>query len=362
MSALDSIPQTMRAAVWAGPDTIECRQIPVPAVPEGWSLIRSELTGLCGTDFSILHGTHPRAQAPVVMGHEITGVVEIAAADGPPVGTRVTVEPLISCGQCYPCTHGERHVCRRLKLYGIDVAGSLAEYVALPTESLIPIDPSVPVEEAALAEPLAVAVHAVARSGLAGGERVMVFGAGPIGILTALVARDAGAGSVLISEPSEARRQVAEDLGFQTVPQGADPIDEILTISGGDGADIVFDSAAHPTVAAQLPRAVRVRGTVVLVGVYKKPVEVDLQALTFAENIVVGVRVYTRAAFARAVQLIEGRTLSLHRIPVQVFALEDTAAAFETAMISGAVLKVLVSPSAHPASDTPAVQKLENAL
>jgi (R,R)-butanediol dehydrogenase/meso-butanediol dehydrogenase/diacetyl reductase len=362
MSARDITPRMMRAAVWTGTDTIENRQIPVPEIPPGWSLIRSELTGLCGTDFSILHGTHPRAKPPLVMGHEITGVVTVAAEGGPSVGTRVTVEPLIHCGNCFPCTHGAPHVCRSLKLYGIDVAGSLAEYVALPTESLIPIDASVRLEEAALAEPLAVAVHAVTRSGLAGGERVMVFGAGPIGILTALVARNAGAASVLISEPSEARRRVAEDLGFDTVPRGADPTDAVLSATGGDGADIVFDSAAHPAVAAQLPRAVRVGGTIVLVGVYKKPAEVDLQALTFAENTVVGVRVYTRAAFNRAVQLIEGGALGLHRIPVQVFALEDTAAAFKAAMSSGAVLKVLVSPDTPPESNTPAPQKLENAL
>ncbi|WGM20508.1 alcohol dehydrogenase catalytic domain-containing protein [Paenarthrobacter sp. OM7] len=337
--------QTMRAAVWTGPDTIEYRTVPLPEVPEGWALVRSELTGICGTDFSILHGSHPRAEAPVVMGHEITGIVEIAAAGGPAAGTRVTVEPLIHCGKCHPCREGDTHVCRSLKLYGIDVAGSLAEYVALPAETLIPVSSAVPLHEAALAEPLAVAVHAVSRSGLKGGERVVVFGAGPIGILTALVARAEGAGSVLISEPSEERRLVAEELGFDTVASGADPVHTILGATGGDGADIVFDSAAHPSVAALLPKAVRVLGTIVLVGVYKKPVEVDLQALTFAENTVVGVRVYTRADVERAVKLIEGGELGLGRIPVEVFPLEETRAAFTKAMTAGAVLKVFVGPA-----------------
>jgi 2-desacetyl-2-hydroxyethyl bacteriochlorophyllide A dehydrogenase len=340
----------MRAAVWTAPDTIEPRTVPFPEVPAGWALVRTEMTGLCGSDFSILHGTHPRAQAPLVMGHEITGIVKVAAETGPPAGTRVTVEPLIHCGECYPCRGGDTHVCRSLKLYGIDVAGSLAEYVALPASVLIPISSSVPLEEAALAEPLAVAVHAVSRSGLAGGERVVVFGAGPIGILTALVARHRGAGSVLISEPSEARRQVAYELGFATVAPGDEPVQANLAATGGDGADIVFDSAAHPSVAAMLPRAVRVRGTIVLVGVYKSPVELDLQALTFAENTVVGVRVYTRAAVERAVKLIEGRELGLDRIPTQVFALEDTSQAFDRAMASGRVLKVFVSPDAAPAA------------
>jgi (R,R)-butanediol dehydrogenase/meso-butanediol dehydrogenase/diacetyl reductase len=342
---------TMRAAVWTAPDTIEPRTLPLPEIPAGWALVRTEMTGLCGSDFSILHGTHPRAQAPLVMGHEITGIVEVAAETGPAAGTRVTVEPLIHCGECHPCAGGDTHVCRSLKLYGIDVAGSLAEYVALPASALIPVSDSVPLDEAALAEPLAVAVHAVSRSGLAGGERVVVFGAGPIGILTALVARHQGAGSVLISEPSEGRRQVAGELGFATVAPGDDPVQAVLAATGGDGADIVFDSAAHPSVAAMLPRAVRVRGTIVLVGVYKKPVELDLQALTFAENTVVGVRVYTRAAVERAVELIESRELGLDRIPTQVFALEDTNQAFDQAMASGRVLKVFVSPDAAPAAN-----------
>ncbi|WP_454812256.1 zinc-dependent alcohol dehydrogenase [Paenarthrobacter nitroguajacolicus] len=337
--------QTMGAAVWTGPETIEYRTVPLPEVPEGWALVRSELTGICGTDFSILHGSHPRAETPVVMGHEITGIVEIAAPGGPAAGTRVTVEPLIHCGNCHPCREGNTHVCRSLKLYGIDVAGSLAEYVTLPAETLVPVSSAVPLQEAALAEPLAVAVHAVSRSGLRAGERVLVFGAGPIGILTALVARHEGASSVLICEPSEDRRMVAEELGFDTVASGADPLEAVLKATDGDGADIVFDSAAHPSVAALLPKAVRVLGTIVLIGVYKKPVEVDLQALTFAENTVVGVRVYTRADVERAVKLIEGGDLGLGRIPVEVFPLEETTAAFTKAMTAGAVLKVFVGPA-----------------
>lgn len=334
----------MRAAVWTGPDRIEVDQLPIPSLPDGWALIRTEYTGLCGTDFSILHGSHPRATAPLVMGHEITGRVEIAASSGPKVGVRVTVEPLIHCGTCWPCTHDASHVCRQLKLYGIDQPGSLAEFVALPAEALVPVSEAAPVLEVALAEPLAVAVHAVERAELSGGETVMVFGAGPIGILTALVARHAGAGRIVISEPSAERVAVAQRLGFETVPQGADPIAAIEAMTGGEGADLVFDSAAHPAVAGMLSRAGRVKGTLVLVGVYKKPVEVDLQAITFAEQRVVGVRVYTRANVERAVELIESDALGLSRLPIEVFPLEQTAAAFDKAMAATGTQKVLVSP------------------
>lgn len=335
---------TMRAAVWTGPDRLEQRTVPVPAARDGYALISVEHTGLCGTDFAILHGAHPRAVPPLIMGHEITGVVETAVPGGPPAGTRVTVEPLITCGECATCRRGETHVCRNLGLYGIDEAGSLAEYVSLPVDSLVPIAAHVPAVEAALAEPLAVAVHAVERSGLAGGEQVLIFGAGPIGILTALVARHAGAASVLIAEPSDERRAVAAALGFDTVPAGVDPVVAVREATGGEGADIVFDSAAHPSVAAALGKAVRVLGTVVLVGVYKRPTEVDLQALTFAEITVVGVRVYTRDNVRRAVELLEQDALALGRLPVEVYPLDQVEHAFERAMAAGSALKVLVTP------------------
>jgi (R,R)-butanediol dehydrogenase/meso-butanediol dehydrogenase/diacetyl reductase len=337
--------ETMRAAILTAPNVIEIQQVAVPEVPEGWALVRVEFTGLCGTDFSILHGTHPRAECPLIMGHEITGVVEVAGPHGPPAGTRVTVEPLINCGICPPCIQGDRHVCRKLNLYGIDAPGSLAEFVALPASVLIPVKETVPAREVALAEPLAVAVHAVSRSGLAGGEDVVIFGAGPIGILTALVARHRGARQILIVEPSDERRLVAQKLGFATVPNGGDPVVTVLSMTDGNGADIVFDSAAHPSVAAILPRTVRVLGTIVLVGVYKKPTAIDLQALTFAENTVLGVRVYTRNDVERAVELLETDALGLGRLPVGVFSLEDTAPAFDKAMSAGGQLKILVTPN-----------------
>lgn len=332
----------MRAAVWTETDRIEVRTMPLPALPPNSVLVKVELTGLCGTDFAILHGAHPRAVAPLVLGHEILGIVADGSPDGPPVGTRVTVEPLISCGRCGPCRSNSTHVCQNLRLYGIDAPGSLAEYVALPASSLIAIDPAVPSVEAAMAEPLAVAVHAVHRSGLRGGESVLIFGAGPIGILTALVARQAGAGLIVVVEPSKARRGIAEALGFVTVAEGIEPRQAVNDLTSGAGADIVFDSAAHPSVAGQLASVVRVLGTIVVVGVYKSPAEVDLQSITFKEITVVGVRVYTRADVEEAVSLIESGALGLGRLPVEVFPLEQVAEAFERAMAASRTLKVFV--------------------
>lgn len=337
------MPADMAAVLWTGPDRLELHRIARPDVPPGWALVRVEYTGLCGTDFGILHGSHPRAVAPLVLGHEITGVVAVAGSGGPAAGTRVAVEPLISCGDCHPCTRGNPHVCQHLKLYGIDAPGSFAEYVALPPETLIPVAPHAPVLQVALAEPLAVAIHAVHQAGLAGGERLVVFGAGPIGLLTALVARHCGAQDVLVVEPSPQRRDIAATLGFTARDAGDAPA-AVGEFTRDVGADVVFDCAGHPAVAAELAGATRVQGTVVIVGVYKQPPALDLREVAFKEITVIGARVYRRADMERAVALIERDALGLDRLPVQVFGLAEAARAFDVATSAGDVVKVLVTP------------------
>ena len=212
---------TMKAAVWSATDHVDVTDLPMPVVPEGWALFKVAYNGICGTDLAILHGKHTRATSPLIMGHEISGVVEQAGATGPGAGTLVVAEPLISCGQCRSCKNGLTHVCRHLGLYGIDAPGGMAQYVALPPEVLHAVPDGVDPRTASLAEPLAVAVHAVERSGMQAGDTVAVYGAGPIGVLTALVARHAGAAVVVITEPSPWRRNVAAALGFPVVAEGS---------------------------------------------------------------------------------------------------------------------------------------------
>ncbi|KRD44704.1 hypothetical protein ASE38_11600 [Cellulomonas sp. Root930] len=336
------IPTTMTAARWLAADTVEVTQVPVPEVPEGWALVRIAYDGVCGTDLSILHGMHPRAAAPLILGHEMSGWVETAGSTGPPAGTLVVVEPLISCGECKACRDGLTHVCNRLGLYGIDAPGAMAQLVALPPEVLHAVPDGVDPRTATLAEPLAVAVHAVDLSGMQAGDTVAVYGAGPIGVLTALVARHAGAAHVVVTEPSAWRREVAAGLGFTVVAPDSTMAGTLAPLTGGEGADTTFDSAAHPTVAAELASTTRVRGRIVIVGVYKQPTPIDLQAICFKEQSVVGVRVYTSADVTRAIELIADGLLE--GFPTRAFALDDVAAAFDAAASGQDCLKVLVTP------------------
>lgn len=335
---------SMSAAVWAGADDVSVQSLPMPDVPQGWALVRVAFNGICGTDLSIYHGLHPRARPPLIMGHELSGWVEQAGATGPRTGTLVTAEPLIRCGECRACQEGHSHVCRRLGLFGIDAPGGLASYVSLPPQVLHEVPEGVDPRVAALAEPLAVAVHAVRLSRLKPGETVAVYGAGPIGVLTALVARHEGAGTVVVTEPSGWRRQVAQDLGLTVVPEGSDMALALGPLTGGEGADVTFDTAAHPSVAANLAATSRVLGRIIVVGVYKKPTSIDLQAVCFKEQTLTGVRVYTSADVRRAIELIATGALQLDQFPTKAFALSDVGEALAAATSGQDCLKVLVTP------------------
>ena len=335
---------TMKAAVWTATDTVEARDVALPEVPDGWALIKVAYNGICGSDLSIFHGQHPRAQHGIIPGHEMSGWVAQAGASGPGVGALVVVEPLITCGECRACQAGSAHVCSRLGLYGIDAPGGAAEYVALPPHVLHEVPAGVDARIAALAEPLAVAVHAVSLSGMERGDTVAVFGAGPIGILTALVARHEGAGQVVITEPSPWRREIAASLGFTVVPEGSTMTSILADLTGGEGADTSFDSAAHPAVAAELAAATRVLGRIVVVGVYKTPTPIDLQAVCFKEQSIVGVRVYTSADVARAIELIASGDLALDTFPTKAFEIDDVASAVAAAASGQDCLKVLLTP------------------
>lgn len=188
------------------------------------------------------------------------------------VGDSVVAQPLFSCGNCEPCAKGEDNVCRSLRFLGVHVDGGFAQYVKVPTRKVYALPSGVDGRLAALAEPLAVAVHDVRRSGLQVGETVLIVVVGAIGLLLAIVARNAGAEKEVVSEISEFRRGLAESLGFQT----ANPLDDAFDarmneLSGGLGFNVMFEaSGSRPGIAATTKYAT-ITGTVMIIGMTKDP-------------------------------------------------------------------------------------------
>jgi len=200
----------MKQAVMTAPGQIDFRDVPVPALAAGQVLVRMKRIGVCGSDIHVYHGKHALTPYPVVQGHEVSGVVEKTAAGvtGFSPGDPVTFQPQVTCGKCYPCTHGAYHICDQLKVMGFQTTGAASELFAVDASKVLHLPASMSLEHGAMMEPLAVAVHALARGGGAAGKKVLVLGAGPIGNLVAQAARGSGAVDVILTDVSDYRLEI----------------------------------------------------------------------------------------------------------------------------------------------------------
>ena len=336
----------MKALVYVEPNVVEVREVETPSVSAGEALVKVRVSGICGSDVGIAAGKHPRAQGPLVLGHESAGdIAALGEGTGDSalrVADRVTINPLISCGACWACRHGQEHVCRVLRLIGIDQDGTFAEYVTAPVEMVCKLPEGMSHEAGALVEPLAVGVHAARSAELSGGEVAVVVGAGPIGLVTAMSAREAGAGRIFVTDVNPFRLGLAREFGFEALEAGTcDVVEVVREATEGEGADVVFEAAGSAGAAVAMTELVRARGRVVVVSVHKAPHEVNLRAVNFKEITLVGARVYSRADFAEAIALA-GR-MPVDKLVTHRLALEDGVKALSLAREGGETCKVLVT-------------------
>ncbi|UNB54449.1 zinc-binding dehydrogenase [Mycolicibacterium sp. YH-1] len=322
----------MRALTWAGGTDVIVTDVPEPVPGTGQVLVEVAYAGLCGTDLHICSGEHPRARPGQIIGHEIVGTVA-QSAEGIAAGTAVVVDPLVACGACPTCLADRPQTCERLRLIGIDFPGGAASHVAVDADRLIPVRGQANLRNLAFAEPLAVAVRAVRRSGLQDGQNVLVVGGGPIGVAIAAYARNRGAGRVVLAEPSPVRREFAAALGITTVVDAT-----------GLRAEVVFDAAAHSVVADLITDVTAPGGTAVIVGVYGSPQPFNLQAVTFNELSVVGTRVYSRRDIAEATELISSGRFDPEPFLTRTVELEEAPEAI-VELRRGVGVKVLVRSS-----------------
>jgi len=296
----------MKAALLKNWEDMQMCDVDIPEISEGEALIKMNYAGVCGSDITVYSGKHPTATVPVVVGHEILGRIEkIAPGSEFKVGDRVTVEPLISCGECEACKKGHSHVCRSLKLLGIHEDGGYAEYTKASVKKLVKIPDSLSDEVAALAEPFAVGYHVVSRSGLEEGQTALVVGGGPIGIVVALSAMAKG-GNVVISEVNEGRLALAESLGIKVInPAKCDANKEFAALTDGNGFDVVYEASGSRAGILMTTDVCKIRGTIVPLSLAGVPVEFVLGKVSFKELSVIGSRVYTFEHFKAGVKMLE---------------------------------------------------------
>ena len=306
--------------------------------PPGAGEVRLDVAycGVCGTDLHIAHGAmDQRVRPPQVIGHEMSGVVaEVGpGVNGFLVGDHVVVRPLDTRGET-PADKGFSHISAGLKFLGIDAPGAFQRSWTVPAFTLHALPDGVDMRLAALVEPLAVACHDVRRAELEAGETAVVIGAGPIGLLVALVARAEGA-QVLVTEVNPARVRFAEDLGFETMR--ADAVDAVDRI-----ADVVFEVSGAPAAALAMTRLASVRGRIVVVAIYPEPQPVHLFDFFWKELQLRGARVYEPSDYERAIELVAAGTLPLERLISRVEPLERLPSVFEELALGASDIKVLV--------------------
>jgi len=334
----------MTGAAYVGESRLET--VPTDAVSPGPGELQIAVAycGLCGTDLHIVHGDmDARVSTPLIFGHEMSGTVSAlgTGVDGWAVGDPLTVMPLIWDGTCAACLDGNQHICQNLEFVGIDSPGALQQHWNVPASIAVRLPADLDLRTAALVEPVAVAVHDVRRSELQTGDRAVVLGGGPIGVLIATVARHAGA-RVLVAEVDAARRERIAALGFEVVdPAATDIVAEVERWTDGVGADVVFEVSGAAAAVRTLTALPKVRGTIVVVAIHGAPREIDLQRVFWRELRLLGARVYRRSDFDRATQLLRDGVIPSDALITGVVPLERTAAAIDD-LTAGRAMKVLV--------------------
>lgn len=334
----------MQAATYIGHSTVEITTTEQRAPKAGEVQIEVAYTGICGTDLHVLHGSmDARVTLPAVIGHEMSGRVG-AVGEGVSewkVGDPVTVMPLDWCGQCPACRAGHQHICQNLNFIGIDSQGSLQGRWNVPAHVLVRLPESLRLDHAALVEPVAVSVHDVRRADLQAGEKAVVIGGGPIGVLIATTARHVGA-QVVVIELDPSRRRMIEDLGFEVLdPAAQDQVEWINQWTGGAGADVVFEVSGAAAAVLGATALAKVRGRLVIVAIHPQPRPLDLQRVFWRELSIVGARVYERADFETAVDMLAAGAVPAEQLITAIVPLAETAEAFDK-LASGQAMKILI--------------------
>ncbi|WP_328505339.1 2,3-butanediol dehydrogenase [Streptomyces sp. NBC_00391] len=340
----------MRAAVWYGAKDIRVENVPVTPPGPGEVTIEVAYCGICGSD---LHeyadgphavpvgDPHPESgvAAPLILGHEFCGTVTRVGGGVTAVapGDRVAVEPHYRCGSCPRCLAGEYNICRHFGFAGLMGHGGLAEHATVPAYMLHVLPERVSLEQAAVFEPAAVALHAVRRAGIRPGETVAVLGLGPIGLLVTQFAARYGAGRVVAADRSAARREPALRRG--AAETGADLTDVV----GGEGADVVFEAVGSEDTLRACLAATRRGGRVMFLGL-AGTVRLDAFALVNHEQTIM-TSVGYRDVYPELIRMVAEDGVDLAGIVTSTISLEHVVRdGFEALLRGEEQVKVLVRP------------------
>ncbi len=331
----------MRALVLTGVESLEVRDVPEPT-PDGPALIAVERAGLCGTDLK-LHQGKPPVDYPRVLGHEVVGRVVRAGTPGRGAeGIRVLVDPTVACGHCHACHADRPNLCPRGALIGRDVDGGFADYVAVDDRQLLPLPPSLSLEDAALLQVLGVCVHAQRRIAAFPGQTAAVIGLGVGGLLHTQLLAQRGVRVVGITR-SAAKRELAEALGAAVTCPPDEAAGRISDVTDGRGADLVVESAGTTQTLAQAIDLVGVGGTILQYGIIAATEgRLPFYDLYYKEIDLVNSRAAVPGDYATSIELLASKQVQVAPLISASYPLEQGAAAFAAMHTRSDLIKVLL--------------------
>lgn len=316
----------MKRIIFNEPMRCEVVEVDKPTINDNQVLLKNHVVGICGSDMQIYHGKHPSAVFPLVPGHEVAAeIVEIGKnVKEYKIGDKVTVEPQVFCGHCYPCQIGRFNVCEQLKVLGVHLDGFMQEYTAVDAKYLHACPESMPYNLIALVEPLAVAVGAVKRINYKG-VNIVVVGAGPIGNAIAQSAQALGAAKVLLTDIVDEKLAFAKKCGVKHCENTKDiSLDKVIEKTFGTRkADCIIDAAATTRSFISIIDAARPRSDIVITGNYKMPVELVVPKIQRREINLIGHMMYIREDFADAIRFLQEKKVNLDTFVTQEFIVDE---------------------------------------
>ena len=324
-----SVYELMKAIRLSEPWNVACVETEKPVPGPGQALIRIMAAGICGSDIGAFRGTNSLVSYPRVIGHELSGIVEQipeGSRNGIRVGDRVVVDPYLYCGHCYPCSIGRTNCCTGLKVLGVHMDGGMAEYFCHPADMLVKIPDGMSWEQAAMVEPLTISLHGVHRGGLRAGEYCAVIGAGPIGLVAAMVAQAYGAQAILLDLVKE-RLDFAKALGIEyTINSGVeDAVARVREITGGNMAHQVMECSGAGVAVRSTLDLVCYAGRITLTGWPKKEICLPTDIITKKEIDIRGART-SAGEFEEALDLIFTNKVDIMKILTKTVPLDEAAA------------------------------------
>src|SRR5699024_7272983 len=337
----------MKQVILNKPEEFKLKNVDIPHPKSNEVIIKVERVGICGSDIHTYYDRHPFITLPIVLGHEFAGEIFSLGSEvtSLKVSDRVSVDPTLTCGECFNCTHGSPNICNNLELIGCHQTGAFAEYVSVPVENVLPIPDDVSFEEVVLAEPLAVGVHACKKGRVKKNSTVCIVGAGTIGLMTAFAAKRLGAKKIVLLDIDEKKCDRAEQFGFKAlVNKNVEPKEMLYDLFGESGPSTIFECVGIQDTAKFCIEGAAKGGRIVIAGVFENDITVPMSFVQDKELKILGALTYLREEFIDSLKWIGEGLIDTDSFITHTYPIEKVSEAFKL-IESSSTGNVVIDPS-----------------